>query len=329
MGRRAFTLIELLVVIAIIGILIALLLPAVQKVREAANRMACQNNLKQLALAARNYHDTYGTFPPGETEVQRTPDQVYSTAYNGSTLFPFLLPYIEQDPLYKIWNFADPGANDNVDYNSTDTPAAKVIKVFVCPSDFPVDNPAHLGDYGGSVASSYAHGWHGISSYLGVNGTQAFYPGTPGVPHNDGIFVFVDYANTQRSVRAEQVTDGMSNTLLFGERYHHDPVWDARCGTFGTLMPIRYYGAWGWGAGYNGIAHCLGGTVVPINSTFPDVPCTYATSDIQLNAMGSGHAKGANFAFADGSVHFLSDSLPLSIYQALSTRDGGEPNTNF
>jgi prepilin-type N-terminal cleavage/methylation domain-containing protein/prepilin-type processing-associated H-X9-DG protein len=325
MKRKAFTLIELLVVIAIIGILIALLLPAVQKVRAAAQRMACSNNLKQLALATHNYHDASSVYPPGETEYLRN---LYpaprSLEYYGNTLFPYLLPYIEQDPLYHRWNFTDPGNNDNIDPNSNDTPAATVLKSLICPSDFPVDNPVHLVDHG----TGYSVGWHGISSYLGVNGTQSFYPSTTsGIPHNDGIFILLDFVVRGKNpapIRFEEVSDGLSNTMLFGERYHNDPMFDAHCGSFGTLSPIGYYGAWGWCGGYNGLPHCVGSTMVPLNYMYPDRPCSYALSDPKLNAFGSGHVNGANFAFADGSVHFLNDNIPLPIYQALSTRAGGE-----
>src|SRR5262249_44592127 len=120
MPRRAFTLIELLVVIAIIAILIGLLLPAVQRVREAASRTKCQSQLKQIALAAHNYHDVNGRFPPGV-------EQGSATALRYSSLFVELLPYIEQDPLYKQWDFANAGANGA-------GRAATIIKTYTCPS---------------------------------------------------------------------------------------------------------------------------------------------------------------------------------------------------
>src|SRR5262245_59203531 len=120
--RRGFTLIELLVVIAIIAILIALLLPAVQKVREAANRAQCQNNLKQLGLAAHNYHGAYSYFPPG-----------YRRAAPIATVFVWLLPYIEQDNIARPWDFVN--FNNNLGDAASGKPPTYVIKTIICPSD--------------------------------------------------------------------------------------------------------------------------------------------------------------------------------------------------
>ena len=127
-ARRGFTLIELLVVIAIIAILIGLLLPAVQKVREAASRMSCQNNLKQIALAAHNYHDATGRFPTGA----RLPVDVGGTPSGGTNVWVELLPYFEQDNLYKKWDSNDNRNNVAGGRNATQ---AQVIKILLCPSD--------------------------------------------------------------------------------------------------------------------------------------------------------------------------------------------------
>src|SRR5262249_21778807 len=126
---RAFTLIELLVVIAIIGILIALLLPAVQKVREAANRAKCSNNLKQLAIAAHNYHDSYARFPPG---FQRDQPPEFPAPPEVFTVYIALLPFFEQDNLQKRWDYSN--FNNNTGTYPTAV-ASQVIKIIVCPSD--------------------------------------------------------------------------------------------------------------------------------------------------------------------------------------------------
>src|SRR4051794_36202958 len=129
--RRGFTLIELLVVIAIIGVLIGLLLPAVQKVREAANRLSCQNNLKQLGLALHNYHGALGTFPPARNPFSPPPPLVYSAQAR-------LLPYVEQDNLAKLIDFTTPPlyfAGATPPSAGTYTASITVIKLLVCPSD--------------------------------------------------------------------------------------------------------------------------------------------------------------------------------------------------
>ena len=137
--RRAFTLIELLVVIAIIAILVGLLLPAVQKVREAAARLKCTNNLKQLALASHNYHDALQAFP-GATFLNTGPFSI-GPPKQGYTLFVSLLPYLEQQNLYQIWNFSQPLLNGQQTAAVPNPPGATVLSVLVCPSDVIPLNP--------------------------------------------------------------------------------------------------------------------------------------------------------------------------------------------
>src|SRR5437899_2437803 len=161
-SRAAFTLIELLVVIAIIGVLIGLLLPAVQKVRAAAARIKCQNNLKQLALATHHYHDTLGRFPAG---LERN-----GLSGRNSSLFVEMLPQMEADNLYRIWNFSDPAAN----MTGPNPPAATQLSWLVCPSDPIPDNPAQFG----SLSA-------GITSYGGNGGTRSMMPAAAKI---DGIF---------------------------------------------------------------------------------------------------------------------------------------------
>src|SRR5262249_29744418 len=160
--RRGFTLLELLVSIAIIGVLLALLLPAVQKVREAANRILCANNLRQIALATINYHDTYGKFPTGG----RVPVYVGDRPTGGTNLWVELLRYFEQDNLYKEWDFCD---NRNNVAGGRNAITAHVIKLLLCPSD-PL--PETVTQLTGGVAPPWSHGFYGMSSYGGNAGTR-------------------------------------------------------------------------------------------------------------------------------------------------------------
>ena len=316
--RQAFTLIELLVVIAIIAVLIGLLLPAVQKVREAAARMSCTNNLKQLGLAAHSYHDTHLSFPSGLHQFRA------NNAFTGNT---FLLPFMEQDSLFRMWDFAIPINNNNS--RARDARTATVIKSYVCPSDQLLDNPFEIttGNAGHSL------GWHGATSYVGNYGTKSYYPGDSDMKP-DGVFYMTgpngNPAN-QNPAKMGHVMDGLSNTLLFGERHHWDPTFDALPDTPTCKeYPIRHWSAWGWTGGFKGTGHVLGSSRVPINYRIPvGTTICLPEKDKRLNAFGSGHTGGANFCFGDGSVRFLPDSLPLITLQQLSTKAGSEVITNL
>ena len=304
--RSGFALIELLVVIAIIGVLIALLLPAVQKVREAANRAKCANNLKQLALAAHHHHDTKGKFPNGLHTVETT-DGRYA---NGTCWEVELLPYFEQDNLKNGWDYNDFRNNVAGEMNAT---TAQVLQVLLCPSDSLPDLVWHVS---GAGTPQYAYGFYGLSSYGGNAGKRSD-PAT-----RDGIFC------RDSSIGLADVTDGASNTLLFGERSHDDPEFDRMSYTYGPgLYPLAKAGK--WAAAYSTSGVYLS-TPVPLNYRVPagiSVEEFLGPTGAQNNrwyAFGSGHPGGANFAFADGSVRFLSDSIPLDTFQALSTRAGAE-----
>jgi prepilin-type N-terminal cleavage/methylation domain-containing protein/prepilin-type processing-associated H-X9-DG protein len=286
--RSGFTLVELLVVVAIIAILIGLLLPAVQKVREAAARAKCQNNLKQLGLALHNYHDSHEGFPPG-LSVQ-----------SDRRRFPYLgwparvLPQLEQDPLWRAVEqaFATDPAPFTFYGHSPHLPLlATPLSMLACPSDGRVPGPTTVGE--NPVA---------FTSYLGVEGIDQF--------RKDGL-LYLDSA-----VRLTHVADGTSQTLLVGER---PPSSDFRLGW--------WYRGWGQ-AREGSAEMLLGtrerNTSRP---NCPPGPYQYGAGRIDNLCdafhFWSLHPGGANFLFADGSVRFLRyDADP--ILSALSTRAGGE-----
>jgi prepilin-type N-terminal cleavage/methylation domain-containing protein/prepilin-type processing-associated H-X9-DG protein len=319
--RVGFTLIELLVVIAIIAILIALLLPAVQKVRSAAARAQCLNNLKQLGIAAHNYHDVYRHFPPGTNlpgafgnsgPPPWTPPTAPVPGVSFS-LFEALLPYIEQSNTYSKLNLTAAGTGGS-QYNagncdSQTAPGAQVISILVCPSD---DNLP------GNFQSTYTSGgktyYFGANSYGGCAGIYSFYG-------QDQLGIF--YTNS--SVRFGDITDGTSNTFMFGERYHRDPVYDKV--VIPNPNPIQMRTGWSWANALGGFDY-LFGAVQPINWMIPASvtnDSNFVYQDARMSTFGSGHTGGANFCFGDGSVRFLADSTDLTtIVQPLCTRAKGE-----
>ena len=297
-----FTLVELLVVIAIIGVLVALLLPAVQFAREAARRTRCANQLHQLALAAHTYHDALRTFPPGLALWPTPAGQQNPPQFRSVSLFALLLPQLEHGPLAAQWDYRDPRLSVSRGLAATPLP------VLLCPSDqlaekvitqYPNFNPP--GD-------RYA-----MTSYGGIGGIQSFHPSRAS---RDGVFVL------NGAITMGEIVDGTSQTLLFGERWHRDVAYDANAG---GRTKMTEWGVWAPSSGQTGVGDVTLGTLAPINYRHPsNVAVTNLLEDRRVTAMGSGHRGGANVALADGSVRFAAESLDLRILQAVGTIHGNE-----
>jgi prepilin-type N-terminal cleavage/methylation domain-containing protein/prepilin-type processing-associated H-X9-DG protein len=311
--KSGFTLVELLVVIAIIAVLLGLMLPAVQQSREAARRTTCANNLRQLATAAHGFYNDHDKFP----SAGRVPVYVGDRPTGGTNLWVELLRYFDQNNTYKRW---DPDDFRNNVAGGTAAITAQVIGTLLCPSDEMPDHVAYLNSRNSPPSF---HGYYGMTSYGGASGTLSCIPGSPPPSYGssrDGIF-FIDSC-----VNLADVTDGSSYTLLFGERYHFDRELE-------RLKPeerfgvdsFAHLGKWGLvaPAGAGIMANVTLHTAVPINFQVPpggDLSWYLPRS----GAFGSGHDRGANFAFADGSVRFQRESTALETLKALSTRSGGE-----
>jgi prepilin-type N-terminal cleavage/methylation domain-containing protein len=342
--RRAFTLVELLVVIAIIGILIALLLPAVQSAREAARRTKCLNGLKQLGLAAHTYHNARKSFPLGM-------EMMPNLNNTKSTFFIRLLPYIDETGFYTSWNFTNPSANVTNDKGSR---AATLITTFICPSDQFKENPFHLD--GGAEAFptttkiGAVDGFYSGTSYAGNYGEGSYYTKNAAFPvRPNGIFFVtgndpqlkvpggVLHVNAENHfnlppVKIKDIRDGTKSTIMMGEKYHKDDFFDTWVsGNSGVRM--HQVSAWAWAGGMKGTAHLFASSAVPMNSGVAYYSGG-AANDIQaqdkrFNAWGSGHPGGVAFVFCDASTHFLREWIDQSTLARLHTRAEGKTVVNF
>ncbi len=334
-GRRpGFTLVELLVVIAILGTLVALLLPAVQAAREAARRLQCSNTLKQLSLAAHNYHDVAGCFPGGTVMGWWFPSRTPSG--RGISLFVHLLPYLEMDNLYRQWDFHDPDTAFSGNGGGLNATSARGPRMLLCPSEPESENPMH---YTQRIQGDLLDRYVTVTNYAGNGGTRSYSPDS-GYLQTDGLFFMVGpYSEpkpNQQPVRLDDITDGTSQTVLFGERSRTDPNYN----TFsdqGWDWNFRMYGNW-CGASRGALAHITLSSYSPLNYRLPfdyahrapaHPPCNSPAEfkyyiDLRVCAFGSNHPSGAHLSLCDGSVRFVADTIPLLTLRAITTRAGYE-----
>jgi prepilin-type N-terminal cleavage/methylation domain-containing protein len=353
--RFGFTLIELLVVIAIIAILVGLLLPAIQKVRESSNLTKCANNLKQIGIALHNYHSVYMGFPSGKLQpytAPYTPTVAGSTAYSRWSIHSQILPFLEQEALFNNINFnfppetpgmagatnfmpayTNPAGSGPAGSRANEFACRTVVPGFLCPSD------------PGQGASGPAGDWPGGNNYVASQGVQFLCDLTPKqlsttVPgaQPDGLFYFLSHT------KLTDVTDGASNTVIFSEKRRgqgfHDPNTDmftmhtqtsltnAYNTCLGlntsTALPLTLWQGASWSMGemccttYNHVT-----TPNTVSCAGTGFPGTMSNMAMVITA-NSAHTRGVNCLMGDGAVRFIHNEVDLNVWRALGTINGQE-----
>jgi prepilin-type N-terminal cleavage/methylation domain-containing protein len=336
-ARRGFTLIELLVVIAIIAILIALLLPAVQQAREAARRTQCKNNLKQIGLAMHNYESTYGRFPLGYLDLVPGGN---ANLDGGWAWDAYLMPYIDQAPLYNTLDFK------KHPYGTNSTPANQaamsVVQTgFRCPSDTGPPTRNDNSNNPNGIAN------HALSSYMGVigafDGDVCDDSGNPvtSTPRNNGLLV----PNACKAIR--DVVDGTSNTIAIGEVMYIPNAVDINGDNIGSERQYQYGNiTTGGGPNCNQIGYNSNGGFNHLRSARKKINGPHLQAASLHRAFHSRHVGGTHFLLCDGSVRFISENIdhtgtnatvggvsringPYGTYQRLSAIGDGQPVGEF
>ena len=303
-SNHGFTLVELLVVVAIIGILIGLLLPAVQSVRESARRVTCQNNLRQIGIAVLDFESAWMELPAGrigcddigeQMSVSQCHDGLTSVEKNGASGFVSILPQLEQENLSSLLDVQNGGLwNRDVDdlawwqdFPGKRSGVQEVLPVCWCPAES-----------GEMVSDVYRPVIAAASSYAFSNGSL----GPDNAVHttkykNDGAFIY------HSQIKLASIRDGLSHTFFVGEVIRPDTFESSNVWSYAIAN-----------------ADCLRTTTNPLNT----IPGDGIVVELRNGAFGSSHAGGANFVFGDGHVAFVEESIDLSIYKGMSTIANGE-----